>query len=55
MTAQLKTLQDNVHTTQDEVMVPLLADPCIAEYSVLAVRETWRNPCVLTTHNLSNL
>jgi hypothetical protein len=54
MAAQLKILQYNVHTTQGKVMVPLLAEPCISELSVLASQESWRNPRVLTTHNSSN-
>jgi hypothetical protein len=54
MTAQLKILQHNVHTTQGKVMAPLLADPRISEFSVLAVQEPWQNPRVLTTHNPSN-
>jgi hypothetical protein len=54
MTAQLKFLHYNVHTTQGEVMAPLLADPRISEFSVLAVQELWRNPLVLITHNPSN-
>jgi hypothetical protein len=36
-------------------MAPLLADPHISEFSVIAVQEPWQNPRVLTTHNLSNL
>jgi hypothetical protein len=35
-------------------MAPLLADPRISEFSVLAVQEPWGNPRVLTTHNPSN-
>jgi hypothetical protein len=35
-------------------MEPLLADPCISEFPVLAYQEPWRNPCILTTHNPSN-
>jgi hypothetical protein len=44
MTAQLKILQYNVHTTQGKVMAPFLADPRIFEFSVLAVQEPWQNP-----------
>jgi hypothetical protein len=54
MTAQLKILQYNVHTTQGKVMAPLLADPHISEFSVLAVQEPWRNPCIHTTQNPSD-
>ncbi len=43
-----------MHTTQVKVMAPLLADPRISEFSVLAVQEPWQNPRVLTTHNPSN-
>jgi hypothetical protein len=39
MTAQLKILQYNVNATQGIVMAPLLADPRISEFSVLAVQE----------------
>jgi hypothetical protein len=55
MTAQLKILQYNVHTTQGKVIAPLLADPRISEFSVLAIQETWQNPRVLTTHYPSTL
>jgi hypothetical protein len=55
MTAQLKILQYNVHTTKGLVMAPLLADPQASEFSVLAVQEPWQNPHILTTHNLSTL
>ncbi len=54
VTAQLKMLQYNVHTTQGKVMVPLLADPHISTLSVLDVQEPWKNPHILTTHNPSN-
>jgi hypothetical protein len=54
MTALLKIPQYNVHTTRGKVMVPLLADPRIFEFSVLAVQEPWHNPHILPTHNPSN-
>jgi putative hemolysin len=35
-------------------MAPLLADPRISDFSVLAIQEPWRNPCIPTTHNPSS-
>jgi hypothetical protein len=54
MTSRLKILQYNVQTTLGKVMAPLLADPRISEFSVLAVQELWRNPRILTTHDPFN-
>jgi hypothetical protein len=34
--------------------VPLFADHCIYEYTVLAVHESWQNPHIYTTHHPSN-
>jgi hypothetical protein len=53
MTSQLKIVQYNVHTSEDIVMAPLLADSRISEFSVLAVQELWCNSRILTTHTPS--
>ncbi len=54
MTPHLKILQYNVHTTEGKVIAPLLADPCVSEFTVLAIQEPGHNLPILTTHNPSN-
>lgn len=48
---KLKILQYNVMKSRDGVMAPLLRDPHIQQYDILALQEPWRNRFIPTTHN----
>ena len=47
-------LQYNIRKSKDTVAAPLLADPCIREFHVLAIQEPWNNPFVRTSYNPSS-
>jgi hypothetical protein len=40
----LKILQYNVQKSKKKVMAPLLADPKIHQYDIIAIQEPWTNP-----------
>lgn len=46
----LSILQYNVRKSKDTVMAPLLRNPAIQKYTILAIQEPWRNPFTNTTH-----
>ena len=45
----LTILQYNVRNDRLTTMIPLLADPRVQEYDVIAIQEPWRNPNMPTT------
>lgn len=47
----LNILQYNIRNQKDTTLVPLLADPDIQNFDVLAIQEPWRNPHVATSYN----
>jgi ribonuclease HI len=47
----LSILQYNVRKSKDTVMAPLLRDPAIQKFIILAIQEPWRNPFSNTTHH----
>ena len=47
-------LQYNIRKSKNTVAAPLLADPCIREFHVLAIQEPWNNPFVRTSYNPSS-
>jgi hypothetical protein len=49
-----RLLQYNIHKSKNTVAVPLLADPCIKEFHILAIQEPWNNPYVRTSYNPSS-
>ena len=53
-TDTFRLLQYNVHKSKDTVAAPLLADPRIGEFHVLAIQEPWNNPFVRTSYNPSS-
>ena len=46
----LKILQYNVQKSKDKVMAPLLADPRIQKFDIIAIQEPWKNPYQETTY-----
>lgn len=50
---QLSILQYNTHTSLNKVMAPMLRDPEIQKFDILAIQEPWRNPHKHTTHQWS--
>jgi len=49
----LTILQYNVQKSKDNVLMPLLEDPSIQDYSLLAIQEPWKNPFLQTSYNPS--
>ena len=47
-------LQYNIHKSKNTVAAPLLADPYIREFHILAIQEPWNNPFVQTSYNPSS-
>lgn len=47
---KLSILQYNTHKSLDGVMAPLLRDPRIRDYDILAIQEPWRSTHKNTTH-----
>ena len=47
-------LQYNVQKSKDKVMAPLLEDPRVQAYDILAIQEPWNNPFMETTYNPRN-
>ena len=45
-----RILQWNVQRSVNKAMAPLLRDPKITGYTVIAIREPWLNPYQNTTH-----
>jgi len=45
-----KVLQWNVEKSVDNAMAPMLRDPRIGQYAVIAIQEPWRNPYYVTSH-----
>jgi hypothetical protein len=45
-----RILQWNAQRSVDLAMAPLLRDPKIAEYTIIAIQEPWLNPYQNTTH-----
>jgi hypothetical protein len=45
-----RILQWNVQRSVDKAMAPLLRDPKITGYTVIAIQEPWLNPYQNTTH-----
>lgn len=41
--SHLTILQYNVQKSKDSVLMPLLEDPLIQTYSILAIQEPWKN------------
>jgi hypothetical protein len=46
----LKILQYNVWKSKDRVMAPLLADPRIQDFDIIALQEPWTNRYKDTTY-----
>jgi hypothetical protein len=53
MTEQLNVLQYNVRKSGNRVMAPLLADPRVSQFSLLAIQEPFHNSFNNSTHNPS--
>ncbi len=53
MTEKLKILQYNVRKQGDCIMAPLLADPRVSQFPVLAIQEPFHNSHTNSTHNPS--
>jgi hypothetical protein len=47
----LRILQYNVRRSKDIVMAPLLRDPAILRYDIIAIQEPWINPYEYNSHN----
>ena len=47
----LRILQYNVRRSKDVVMAPLLRDPTILDYDVIAIQEPWIDSYTYTSHN----
>jgi hypothetical protein len=53
MIEKLNILQYNVRKSNKEVMAPLLADPRVSQFSLLAIQEPFHNSFNNSTHNPS--
>jgi hypothetical protein len=45
---ELRILQYNVNYSKEATLIPLLQDPRIKEFDILAIQEPWRNPFIKT-------
>jgi hypothetical protein len=53
-TTSLSILQYNVQKSKNITMAPLLADPEVQKYHILAIQEPWKNPTIHTSYNPSS-
>jgi exonuclease III len=51
---ELRILQYNVNHGKEATLIPLLQDPRIKEFDILAIQEPWRNPFITTGYCPSN-